>query len=159
MVSWNQSDWPGIPRIGYRDCFYWESHHSFDADLMVLYGVNVIGIGRTENIEHKDEAVDEETISKEMERRDQYKLYVSNLKNWMSQKEATQLFKEKSIPGLKLRRVVLVTSRSVKKQRGKQFAFVTFNSIEEREAARPLIECIEVEGKKLKCKDVCILVR
>lgn len=52
-----------------------------------------------------------------------------------------------------------MTSRSVKKQRGKQFAFVTFNSIEEREAARPLIECIEVEGKKLKCKDVCILVR
>lgn len=51
----------------------------------------------TENIEHKDEAVDEETISKEMERRDQYKLYVSNLKNWMSQKEATQLFKEKNI--------------------------------------------------------------
>ena len=113
----------------------------------------------TENIEHKVEAVDEETISKEMERRDQYKLYVSNLKNWMSQKEATQLFKEKNIPGLKLGRVVLVTSRSVKKQRGKQFAFVTFNSIEEREAARPLIECIEVEGKKLKCKDVCILVR
>ena len=108
----------------------------------------------TENMEHKDEVVDEETISKEMERRDQFKLYVSNLKNWMSQKEATQLFKEKNIPGVKLKRVIVVTSRSVKKQRGKQFAFVTFNSIEERETARPLIECIEVEGKKLKCKEV-----
>lgn len=107
-----------------------------------------------ENTEPKDEVVDEETISKEMERRDQFKLYVSNLKNWMSQKEATQLFKEKSIPGVKLRRVFVVTTRSVKKQRGKQFAFVTFNSVEEREAARPLIECIEVEGKKLKCKEV-----
>lgn len=42
-----------------------------------------------------------ETINKEMERRDQYKLYVSNLKTWMSQKEAQKLFKEKNIDGIK----------------------------------------------------------
>lgn len=42
-----------------------------------------------------------ETINKEMERRDQYKLYVSNLKTWMSQKEAQKLFKERNIDGIK----------------------------------------------------------
>ena len=45
--------------------------------------------------------INSETISKEMERRDQYKLYVTNLKNWMSQKEASKLFTEKAIPGIK----------------------------------------------------------
>lgn len=44
--------------------------------------------------------------------------------------------------------------RGVKKQRGKQFAFVTFNTIEERDTAWKLIEEIEVEGKLLKCKEV-----
>ena len=42
-----------------------------------------------------------ETINKEMERRDQYKLYVTNLKTWMSQKEAQKLFKERNIDGIK----------------------------------------------------------
>ena len=99
--------------------------------------------------------VNAETISKEMERRDQYKLYVTNLKNWMSQKEVSKLFTEKTIPGIKFVLVFWFTSRGVKKQRGKQFAFVTFNTIEERDTAWKLIEEIEVEGNKLKCKEVC----
>ena len=98
--------------------------------------------------------INPETISKEMERRDQYKLYVTNLKNWMSQKEASKLFTEKAIPGIKFVFVFWFMSRGVKKQRGKQFAFVTFNTIEERDTAWKLIEEIEVEGKKLKCKEV-----
>lgn len=89
-----------------------------------------------------------------MERRDQYKLYVTNLKNWMSQKEATKLFTEKAIPGIKWASIWEMMRRGVKKQRGKQFAFVTFNTIEERDTAWKLIEEIEVEGKLLKCKEV-----
>lgn len=52
----------------------------------------------------------------------------------------------------------MIMFRSVKKQRGKQFAFVTFHSIESRDLAREVIEQIEVEGKKLKCKDVFPIV-
>ena len=102
----------------------------------------------------EDAPVSTETISKEMERRDQYKLYVTNLKTWMSQKEAQKLFKEKKVDGIKYGSNSRLMSRSVKKQRGKQFAFVTFHSIESRDLARDVIEQIEIEGKKLKCKDV-----
>ena len=98
--------------------------------------------------------VSTETISKEMERRDQYKLYVTNLKTWMTQKEAQKLFQEKKVDGIKYEMNTRIIGRSVKKQRGKQFAFVTFHSVESRDLAREVIEQIEVEGKKLKCKDV-----
>ena len=47
-----------------------------------------------------------------------------------------------------------LSRRSVKKQRGKTFAFIMFNSIEEREEAKSLLEAIEVGGKHLTCKDV-----
>ena len=42
----------------------------------------------------------------------------------------------------------------MKKQRGKTFAFIMFNSIEEREEAKSLLETIQVGGKHLTCKDV-----
>ena len=83
------------------------------------------------------------SIAAAMHNRDQFKLYVSNLNNFMSQKEALKLFRDRNIPGIK----------SVKKQRGKTFAFIMFNSIEEREEAKSLLEAIEVGGKHLTCKD------
>lgn len=42
----------------------------------------------------------------------------------------------------------------MKKQRGKTFAFIVFNSIEERDAGKSAIEKMEVAGKRLTCKDV-----
>lgn len=44
----------------------------------------------------------------------------------------------------------------MKKQRGKTFAFIVFNSIEERDAGKCAIERMEVGGKRLTCKDVGI---
>lgn len=47
-----------------------------------------------------------------------------------------------------------VTRRSVKKQRGKTFGFVIFNSLEEREAGKALLETLKCDKKQLVCKDV-----
>ena len=47
-----------------------------------------------------------------------------------------------------------VIRRSVKKQRGKTFGFVMFNSLEEREMGKALLETLKCEEKQLVCKDV-----
>lgn len=49
--------------------------------------------------------------------------------------------------------------RSVKKQRGKTFGFVMFNSLEERETGKTLLETLTCDGKHLICKDVVFLCR
>ena len=56
-----------------------------------------------ENRENHDPVNDKETtdISGVMRARDSYKVYVSNLNNFMSQKEALQLFKDRNISGIK----------------------------------------------------------
>ena len=46
--------------------------------------------------------------------------------------------------------------RTVRKQRGKTFAFVTFDSIESRNQAIPIMETIQVDDRTLVCKDVII---
>lgn len=43
----------------------------------------------------------ETSIAAAMHNRDQFKLYVSNLNNFMSQKEALKLFRDRNIPGIK----------------------------------------------------------
>ena len=43
----------------------------------------------------------EMNIAAAMHNRDQFKLYVSNLNNFMSQKEALKLFNDHNIPGIK----------------------------------------------------------
>lgn len=48
-------------------------------------------------------------------------------------------------------------ARSVKKQRGKTFGFVLFNSLKEREAGKSLLETLTCDGKHLVCKDVRLL--
>ena len=50
-----------------------------------------------------------------------------------------------------------MTRRSVKKQRGKTFGFVIFNSLEEREAGKALLETLKCDKKQLVCKDVRIV--
>ena len=42
----------------------------------------------------------------------------------------------------------------MKKQRGKTFGFVIFNSLEEREAGKALLETLKCDKKQLVCKDV-----
>ena len=56
-----------------------------------------------EDRETHDPANDKETtdIPEVMRARDSYKVYVSNLNNFMSQKEALQLFKDRNISGIK----------------------------------------------------------
>lgn len=56
-----------------------------------------------ENMETHEPANDKETtdIPGVMRARDSFKVYVSNLNNFMSQKEALQLFKDRNISGIK----------------------------------------------------------
>ena len=56
-----------------------------------------------ENRETHEPANDKETtdIPGVMRARDSFKVYVSNLNNFMSQKEALQLFKDRNISGIK----------------------------------------------------------
>lgn len=56
-----------------------------------------------ENKETQELANEKETtdIPEVMRARDSFKLYVSNLNNFMSQKEALKLFKDRNISGIK----------------------------------------------------------
>ena len=57
-----------------------------------------------ENKETQELANEKETtdIPEVMRARDSFKLYVSNLNNFMSQKEALKLFKDRNISGIKV---------------------------------------------------------
>lgn len=45
----------------------------------------------------------------------------------------------------------------MRKQKGRTFAFVTFNSMEDRNEGIKIMETIQVENRHLVCKDVSIL--
>lgn len=44
----------------------------------------------------------------------------------------------------------------MRKQKGRTFAFVTFNSMEDRNEGIKIMETIQVENRHLVCKDVSI---
>lgn len=60
----------------------------------------VIQEERTDSTPMQNEG-EETSIAAAMHNRDQFKLYVSNLNNFMSQKEALKLFRDRNIPGIK----------------------------------------------------------
>lgn len=96
------------------------------------------------------------SVIDELKRRDTFKVYVSNVGNFMSQKEVIRLFTEHNVKGVKYSMELVDECRSVRKQKGKTFAFVTFDTIENRNEGIKVIETIQVEKHNLVCKDVLL---
>lgn len=65
--------------------------------------INQEPVNVEENKEQQDSANQKEAtdIPEVMRTRDSFKLYVSNLNNFMSQKEALKLFRDRNISGIK----------------------------------------------------------
>ena len=56
---------------------------------------SVLQVEETENLQETNDVIDE------LKRRDLFKVYVSNVGNFMSQKEVAKLFEEHNIKGIK----------------------------------------------------------